>query len=561
MIVITMRSSVQRITIGIASLTLLVGLCWLRPTWQLSQLEAAPQPRQPVPEQTSPRVRPKAAPTPNKPQNDKAKKREASAPREQAPQRREPAHVRAGQRPQPVKAQKRPKPQPKPPLQQLAELLVRPYNGHPDRHKSLIQALMQTPLSSKAVVRLASPLLNHKSWDVREKAAYTLSWLTHFLRDKATIQKLRDGSRHDSHWKVRAANLRALGVIHSEAKDSVLDSILYALRKDSYWQVRAQAAHSLSQLGGARIAKPKLWVAAINDPSWQVRSAVATVLQHIQPRNSQWVEALGLRLLDPEPAVRYAASQTLARLSNIALPLLVKMARSKHISARKHALSALACHAKHSSQALQSLRRALRDPQWRIAKEAASALSQVGPAAAPAIPDLIKLLHSKKTALRLMASWALQSIGKATLVYLRKSLQSEHHFTKMSAAETVGLLGPAAASAAPDLVDAMMDKEWKIRREATWALYRLGPKGASTIPMSMIPILINSVQDKQWSVRFVVSHVLGWMGPRGRMIIGWFGSRSVSTVGVLKQLSQSDKDDRVRQAAKQALQRVLAKTP
>lgn len=556
-----MCSSVQRITIGIATLSMLVGLFWLQPSWQVSRLEAAPEPRQPAPKQKSPRARSKATPTPNKPQKANASQKETPTLGKQAPQRQEPAKAPEAQRSQPAKTKKRLKPRPRSPLRQLAELLVRPYKGHPDRHKSLIQALMQTPLSSKAVVRLTSPLLRHKSWDVREKAAYTLSWLLNFLRDKATIEKLQDGSRHDTHWKVRVANLRALGVIHSEAKDRVLDSILYALRKDSYWQVRAQAAHSLSQLGGARIAKPRLWVEAINDSSWQVRSAVATVLQHIQPRHPTWVEALGLRLLDPEPSVRYAASQTLARLGNIALPLLIKMARSRHTPARKHALSALACHAKHSSQAVQSLRQALRDPQWRIAQDAASAISQAGPAAAAAIPDLIKLLRSPKAPLRLMASWALQSIGKATLVHLRKSLQSEHHFTKMSAAETVGLLGPEAASAAPDLVDAMMDKEWKIRREATWALYRLGPKGASTIPMSMIPILINAVQDKQWSVRFVVSHVLGWMGPRGRMIIGWFGSRSVSTVGVLKQLSKSDKDDRVRKAAKQALQRVLAKTP
>lgn len=562
MIVITMRFSVHLVLSLVASLVLVLCLWNIEFHWSVPSLSAAPP-------QNAPGARRKVPPRARKAKRAQPPKARKKTPKQEAkqlakakpknpPRQLNKAKAKIKLKPKARKPE-RPKPRPVPPLQQLKQWLTKPYNGHPDRHKSHIQALMQTPLAQQAVVRLVTPYLGHKSWEVREKAAYTLSWLTDFLRDKQAIQRLLHNSRHDNHWRVRLNSLRALGVTHSVTKKAALKALLYSLRRDRYWQVRSQAARSIRQLGGGRIPKPVMWVEALNDPAWQVRAAVAVTLQTIQPQSPKWVTALGMRLLDPEPSVQHTAAQTLSRLGRVALPLLVQMSRSPHTKARKHALSALACYGKTSSVAVKALRNALRDPQWQIAQDAASALSQVGPPAAPAIPDLIKLLHSKKTPLRLMASWALQSIGPASLKGLRKTLHSRELHAKASAAETIGLLGPKAALAAPDLVDAMMDSKWKIRREAAWALYRLGPGGASYIPMSMIPVLINAVQDKQWSVRFVVAQVLGWMGPRGRMIIGWFESQKVSTVGVLKKMAKSDKDERVRTAARKALQRVLAK--
>jgi HEAT repeat protein len=118
------------------------------------------------------------------------------------------------------------------------------------------------------------------------------------------------------------------------------------------------------------------------------------------------------------------------------------------------------------------------------------------------------------------------------------------------------MLGPKAHAATIYLVDTMLDTDWRIRREAAWALYRMGPAIRGHIPQTMLPILLNGLHDKLWKIRFCLVHILGQLGSKAKIVVGWFGPKAVSTLGVLKRLQTSDPDPRVRRAAKRALQQI-----
>lgn len=451
----------------------------------------------------------------------------------------------------------------------LKNWIERPYKHHPDRHWSQIQALLQQNIPSVLLTNTLHPYLKHGNWQVRQKAAYTLSWLPDFIKDREVLLALCHQARHDAHWRVRQEAMRALGNTATTYRELVLPTILYGLQKDTYWQVRDWAAYGLGQLGAGKLPAQADLKEALNDPSWQVRSRVAHALQllgaeHLKP---SWVEALGQRLLDREPVVQFVASQTLSRLGAVALPVLIAVSKTSPMNARKHGLKhvlrALATHARSTPQALDILRNMLGNHESDLVLEAASALSQIGEKAAGAAFDLARLFKHKQTSVRLMASWALQQIGKAAVPALQQQLLDPDHTVKQLAAETLGLLGTKLLQAPESeilksvgsLVDLFLVSDWSVRREAAWALFRLGPRAAQFIPLSSIPVLINAVQDKQWSVRYCIVHVLGWKGSYARMIIGWF-DRPVSTVGVLEQLMNKDPVLKVRQAARIALARV-----
>jgi HEAT repeat protein len=205
---------------------------------------------------------------------------------------------------------------------------------------------------------------------------------------------------------------------------------------------------------------------------------------------------------------------------------------------------------------LQTLTTALDDSNAQVQESAIEAIARIGPHAKSAIPKLIKFLYSEDVALRTMAIWALQRVGSEAVAELQRVLQSPILHAKLAAAHVLNGIGPSAAAAAPALLDTLLDHDWQVRREAAWALYRLGPNGARYIPNSMIEILINALQDHQWNIRFCLIHVLGWLGPKSKDMTGWYGSQKLTTAQALQKFAK-DPDQRVSKAARHALNLVI----
>lgn len=98
------------------------------------------------------------------------------------------------------------------------------------------------------------------------------------------------------------------------------------------------------------------------------------------------------------------------------------------------------------------LRAMLADPDPEVQARGALGLSQIGPEAKDAVPELIPLLKSRNALARQNAGVALAAIG------------------------------PEAKDAVSGLTEALKDSEWAVRRQSAMALGAIGPDAKSALP-------------------------------------------------------------------------------
>lgn len=181
-----------------------------------------------------------------------------------------------------------------------------------------------------------------------------------------------------------------------------------------------------------------------------------------------------------------------------AIPVLLALLADENDLIRANAATCLGMLGDRGKPAAPALVAALSDP--KIAGAAAHALGEIGPAAKEARPALITMLGERKFIRRFLAAQALWKItGEPALVLgpLRGLLRSDAKTTddeapwivdsyRSDAAELLGLLGPAARDAVPDLdrylCERMDRKEWHMSMEAARALGRIGPAALGAVP-------------------------------------------------------------------------------
>ena len=125
----------------------------------------------------------------------------------------------------------------------------------------------------------------------------------------------------------------------------------------------------------------------------------------------------------------------------------------------------------------KTLRGALADPAKAVRAEAARALGVIGPMAAPAVPDLIALLADEDEAVRCHAAESLGKVG----------------------GPTEGVIGA--------LEGVLVDISEAVRKAAAHTLGSLGHKAASAVP-ALLPLL----QDREESVRLAAAEAVGRIG-------------------------------------------------
>jgi HEAT repeat protein len=242
--------------------------------------------------------------------------------------------------------------------------------------------------------------------------------------------------------------------------------------------VRARAARALGRLG------------------WLARDSLPLL-----------VNALG----DAEPAVRESAAQAIGQMGPDALPHLVQMLTHEDKYVRRNAVWALGKLGPLAKTTMPNLCTALRDTDPRTASGAAQALGNMGADAADAIQALTEAMRGTNIVLCRLAAKALSQIGREALPALIAHLRHRDPFVRGEAALALGWIGPAAASAVPALMDALRPTRasaWRIaplpaaetpatpitppqvtpsadetsRSYAAQALGRIGPAAASAVP-------------------------------------------------------------------------------
>jgi hypothetical protein len=118
---------------------------------------------------------------------------------------------------------------------------------------------------------------------------------------------------------------------------------------------------------------------------------------------------------------------------------------------------------------------------------AARALSEYGPDAEAAVPELTAILLDKDldTELRWNAARTLGKIrgrAAAAIPVLVESLEDEAATVREHSAEALGDIGPPAKASVPNLIQVLDDPATRVRRDAARSLGQIGPAAKSAVP-------------------------------------------------------------------------------
>jgi len=196
--------------------------------------------------------------------------------------------------------------------------------------------------------------------------------------------------------------------------------------------------------------------------------------------------------------------------------------------------------------AVDTLRERLSDPALR--GRVLEILAAIGPAAKPAVDDMIKSLADGDPAVRGDAAVAIAAIGPdavAAVPQLAKMLADEGApAAKYPAAFALGRIGPAAKPAAEQLRALATSSDEVLATVALWASLKINPEDRSLFDEA-IPALRKAVRAEREIVRLEAAVALGEIG-----------AAAASTIPILELVSEEDPSKAVRAAAAAALAKI-----
>ncbi len=336
-------------------------------------------------------------------------------------------------------------------------------------------------------------------------------------RAKHAIAALREAAE-DKFPEVRMEALLALGSIGPDAR-SALPTVLSSLN-DEFGAVHYAAMFALGQIADVRSADEirkrldskdpmlatlsawalarvtpndaiareralKILVDALGAKEPSVRAGAARALGDFSAEAGQISGALAELLADEEPTVVANAIQTLVGFGEPIVPAMIEALNDPNRRMAAIAvLEGLGPKAKDAAVALVKVVGNADDADFR--QETGFALAAIGPAAAPAVDELVKLLDDPDSRVVHAACFALGKIGpaaKKASSRLRENLHCDDQFLELSCAWALLKIQPNNAEviqlAIPQLIDALAGLQELGRIEAAVALGEIGPAAKS----------------------------------------------------------------------------------
>ena len=196
--------------------------------------------------------------------------------------------------------------------------------------------------------------------------------------------------------------------------------------------------------------------------------------------------------------------------------------------------------------AVDTLRERLSDPALR--GRVLEILGAIGPAAKPAVDDIIKSLDDADPAVRGDAAVAIASIGPdaaAAVPSLLKMLADEGApAARYPAAFALGRIGRAAKPAVEQLRALATSSDEVLATVALWAALKITPEDSSLFDQA-IPALRKAVRAEREIVRLEAAVALGEIG-----------AAAASAIPILELVSEEDSSKPVRAAAAAALAKI-----
>jgi HEAT repeat protein len=199
--------------------------------------------------------------------------------------------------------------------------------------------------------------------------------------------------------------------------------------------------------------------------------------------------------------------------------------------------------------AVEALRPRLADPAVRSA--VLEILAAIGPAAKPALDDLLKGLSDADPVHRgetVIALAALGSDAQAAVPQLQSILAAADAAPELryTAAYALGRIGPAAKVAERPLLEMSQSKDELMATVAVWALLNINPEEKTHVETA-IPLLRRALRGDRELVRIEAAVALGDIG-----------AAATAAVPILELVSEDDSSKAVRSAAAEALAKIRA---
>lgn len=318
--------------------------------------------------------------------------------------------------------------------------------------------------------------------------------------------------------------------------------------------LRFAAAFALGKLRAADGDKPLERTTA--DPDECLASVAAWARSQLHPDDRSLLDDAIARLrkgLDSESAtVREGSAASLsdlaARLDESGRKALaVEFADLLNDADPAVSLSAGAGLIRLGGDAVETLRGRLADPAVRPA--VLEILAAIGPAAAPALDDLVKGLSDADPTYRGEAAVAIAALGPAArtaVPQLQNMLQAADSPAELrySAAYALGRIGPAAESSEGMLRKMVQSPDELLATVAAWALLKVDPDDKAHAEVA-IPMLRRALRGERELARIEAAVALGEIG-----------AAAAGAIPILELVSEEDSSKAVRSAAAEALGRI-----
>ena len=357
--------------------------------------------------------------------------------------------------------------------------------------------------------------------------------------------------------EVRMQALLALAAIGAPSAPAVPE-IVKRLEEDEFEAVRFSAAYSLGMIGQQDEDTTKALVAAARADQPILKAVSLWALGRLNPDNREVVQyaakTLAESLTSEDAELRKVAARLLGEFDEhpeIIGPALIAAAQDSEPRVVGYALDALAAL---GPKILPKVTAALKDPGRR--HFAVALVYRMGPAAAPAVPELVAVLSEPPAdaddlLFRHRAQLALAAMGPeaaAATPVLIESLALEDEHVVGSASYALGRIGPTAAAAVPALEKRLADAEGTSGTAIVWALLQISA-GDEQLEAKAVPMLTESLSHEEDLVRVEAAMALGQIASAAKPEI----------IERLQELAARDRSQRVRETAAAAVSKLKSK--
>jgi HEAT repeat protein len=268
-------------------------------------------------------------------------------------------------------------------------------------------------------------------------------------------------------------------------------------------------------------------VRGLKDPDPTTRRRAALFLGYLKPSDAASVAALIAALDDPTADVRGQVAETLGVVGEPAVAALVRTLKKGTAEGRVGATTALQRMGPAAKPAVPQLIALLADGKTapEVRRGAATTLGTVGREAKDGVPALLDALKGEDDPLRRFASPSLVAIAPedpAVLTGIVAAMKDANYPQGRYAAVTaLSTLGPRAKAAVPDLVAVVRsgDAPNNLREAATGALGAVGQEAKAAVP-PLLEVLKDAKQPEV--VRCGVARNLGRFGVEAKPAVPVF---------------------------------------